>query len=77
MAATRDNWVVCDEYTAGPFTPEQAERKAQAIADYATSGERHACHLEHRIVASATEPVPPWKRALESDRLTGHAETEF
>lgn len=66
MPASRDHWVVCDEYTAGPYTPEQAERKAEAIASYAASGERHACHLGHRIVVSDTEPVPPWKQAQEA-----------
>jgi hypothetical protein len=68
MAATRDNWVVCDEYTAGPFTPEQAGRTAEEFALQAISGGRHACRLEHRVVVSATKPMPPWNQALEGGR---------
>lgn len=65
MAAVRDNWIVCDEYTAGPFTPEEAGRKADEIARSASAGQPHACHLDHRIVTSASAPVPAWKKELE------------
>jgi hypothetical protein len=67
MAAARDSWVTCDEYAAGPFTPEVAERKAGEIARSAAAGEPHACHLGHRIVTSDVAPVPAWKRALEGE----------
>jgi hypothetical protein len=59
MAATRDRWVVCEEYTAGPYTPEQAAAKVDQV------GKVVACHLEHSIVISDTAPVPPWKQNLE------------
>ena len=55
-------WVTCEEYTAGPFTPERAERMAVQIAEYAEHDLPHACRLEHRVVASDAAPVPPWKR---------------
>ncbi len=65
MAAGRDHWVVCDEYTAGPYTAGHAERKLKEITQIAAAGERHACYLEHSIVVADAAPVPPWKRRLE------------
>lgn len=64
MAARRNSWVTCEEYTAGPFTPEGAESQAADIARRAAAGEPHACHLGHRIVTSDVAPVPAWKRDL-------------
>lgn len=68
MAATKNNWVVCDEYAAGPYTADRAEREVQNIARLAES---HAlgCRLEHRIVVSAMQPVPAWRLAAEADPL--------
>ncbi len=80
MAVECGYWVICDEYVTGPYTFERAERKAEEIARLAASGERHACHLEHHVVASATEPTPTWKQALAEDldgaaaHLAGHRE---
>lgn len=61
MAVTRDNWVVCDEYTAGPFTAAEAERKAEEIAQRAIVGEPNSCQFDHQIVTSAIAPAPAWK----------------
>jgi hypothetical protein len=61
----KNHWVTCDEYTAGPFDEEGAQRKAEQVKGDAAAGAPHACYLEHRIVISDVGPVPPWKRALE------------
>jgi len=63
--AAKNCWVVCDEYAAGPYAQDRAEREVEAIAKLAAE-HRLGCRLEHRIVVSATNPVPAWRQALEA-----------
>jgi hypothetical protein len=61
----KNHWVTCDEYTAGPYDEEAAQRKAEQVTRDAATGAPHICHLEHSIVISDVAPVPPWKQNLE------------
>ena len=45
MAAGRDHWVVCDEYTAGPYTAGHAERKLREITSMGAATRREGCYI--------------------------------
>lgn len=59
------HWVACEEYTAGPYTPEQAAAKVGQVEKDAAAEKPHACYLEHSVVIADVAPVPPWKQNLE------------
>lgn len=61
----KNHWVTCEEYTAGPYDPEGAERKLTAIGLDAADDKPNACYLPHGIVVADVAPVPPWKQNLE------------
>ena len=65
---SRDNWVTCEEYTAGPYTSEQAAAKIAQVEKAAADDAPNACYLPHGIMVADVAPVPPWKQALEAGR---------
>lgn len=55
-AAALIHWVICDDYAAGPYTPE----RAQGLLDSITAGRHLAsgcCKLEHRVTVSGFAPT--------------------
>ena len=57
MTALR-HWVVCDDYVRGPYSATRAGLVA---------GRKTGCPLDHRVVESATKPVPAWQAGDDGD----------
>ncbi len=78
------HWVVCDDYAAGPYTPERAARERDARD--ADTG-RGACTLPHRLAVEGFRPATTAElttarrthqdAALAANPFTGAGEDEF
>lgn len=77
---TADQWVICQDYAAGPFVPDAVD---QVIAKYDRSGCPHKGH--HRVIVSAQKPVTlaklqtmyaNWSQPFLADPSDKHADAE-
>ena len=55
MTSDQDRWIVCADYSGGPYTQARAESELASFARAAAKDER-LCQLPHEIVASPTRP---------------------
>jgi hypothetical protein len=70
VTATRDRWIVCQEYAAGPFTEAAAGGMLAQIQAGQAQGDPRTCRYPHDIVISRSKPETA------ADRARGLSERE-